>query len=178
MSGFKKAFITKVTGDWRDAATQPTDTLGDIREVGNKVYKYVKWAASASAEVDVTANGDAVCYSDYSANLITADITDIDGVPAGVIVNFANWSAPTTVGDLSDRGYGLVGWIQIKGPATASGTVKTSAQAGDRIDMTSSGVTDLFFTLHAPTHTAGADHVPCGVLLHAANKELYLDCPY
>ncbi len=174
-----QVFTTPLTSAPRPS-TQQTDRVGDIRwefDLSNKAwkcYKYVQLLADeGSADVNIAANGDAVCYDDYSAHTVTPDITDIEGkMPAGIIVNFANWD-----GDVSAN-YGKRMWIQIKGPATVSGTVKSSAAAGDRIDMTSSGVTDLFFTLHAPTHTAGNDHIPCGVLINAGTKEVYLDCPF
>ena len=171
MGSQARIYVTPIDGDWRAGATEQTDKLGTIRWVGNKCYKFVKWAASASAEVDIAANGNAVGYSDYSANLITADATDADEGPAGVIVNFANWTAPNTPGDLSDRGYGLSGWIQIKGPATVPTTPEGSPAAMGGIYQATSS-TDLLFT------KAVTVLPQCGWVLASGGLEIYLDCPY
>ncbi len=174
-----QVFTTPLTDAPRPSTGQ-TDRVGDIRWEWDfsakawKCYKYVQLlAAQGSADVNFAANGDAVAYSDYSAHLVTPDQTDVEGnLAAGIIVNFANWD-----GDVS-AAYSKRMWIQIKGPATLSQTVAASAAAGDRIDLSSASAADLTFTLHAPTHTAGNDTVPCGVLIHAGNKEVLLDCPF
>lgn len=155
-------FVTPLT-DLR-ASTAQVDVLGSIRTEGNKVYKYCILKAVPTAEVDAV-SGDALCYTDYSAHEVGVDLDDQEAtLPAGIALATIDMSA--------DVGKYL--WVQIKGPATVAQTVANSAAAGQQFDLGSANVADKTFTLYVSTN----EYTPAGTLIHAANKEVVLDCTY
>ncbi len=157
-----RTFVMDVT-DAPRASTGQLDILGSHRTIGNKVYKFVRIVTAAqSTDVNVTANGDALGYTDMSGHLVGTDATDAAEGPAGVVSNFANWD-----GDISAvLGYYM--WIQIKGNATVQSV--TTATTFDKIEYSTSS-TDLIFD---KITTLKAD---CGYMV-TATTEIYLDCPY
>lgn len=161
MSGFKTSYVTHVDDAPTSVRKEP---LGTIRFEGNKVYKYVQWKLVPTEDVDGVA-GDAVCYTDYSAHEIGIDLGDMEAsLPAGIVVAAIDMSA--------EKGY--YSWIQIGGPATVSETVAASAAAGQMINLGSASAADKTFTLWIST-----DEFACaGILIHAANKEVLLACPW
>lgn len=143
------------------------DILGSLRwqfDSTNKkwkCYKYVVLKTAPTADVDCVA-GDAICYTDYSANEVGVDITDQEAkLAAGIALAAIDMSA--------DKGKYI--WIQVKGHCTVAQTVGNSAVAGDEISLTGTGAADKTFT------KATTILPKCGVLIHAANKEVYLECP-
>ena len=161
MAGIKTSWLKSVT----NAPTSGNkEGLGSIRIEGNKVYKYVRLKAVPTADVDAVA-GDALCYTDYSAHEVGVDVTDQEAtLPAGIATGAIDMSV--------EKGYYV--WIQIGGPATVSTTVANSAAAGQLFDLGSTGVADKTFTLWISTN----EYTPAGTLIHAANKEVVLSCPW
>ncbi len=155
------SFVTSLT-ELR-SSTQAHDVLGSICFVGSKVYKYVYFKTSPSADVDDVA-GDMVVYSDYSAHEVTTDYTDIDTgeEAAGILTQTVDMSADS----------GKFTWIQIKGYAILGQTVANSAAATQRIGATGTGADDLTFTLGITLLSS------CGTLINATTKEVSLDCTF
>lgn len=152
--GLKKVFITPLD------AVEDTDKegLGTIRFEGNSIYKWVLYK-EGTATLDVVA-GDVVGYvaqDGYLASQVTADVTDQDGVGAGVI------QAAITATD-------KYCWVQIKGPATtaaaltagADGNALTVVGAGDKTLDVSAAVTDAV----------------CAIAQDASAKKIICDFPF
>lgn len=162
MAGRNEIFVQPLTA--LRSSTEQHDVIGSIRRVGNKTYKMCVLKTAPTADVDAVA-GDALCYTDYSAHEVGVDITDAEAkLPAGI--------ATTAIDMSEDKGKFL--WVQIKGPATVAQTVAASAAAGETIDLGSASAADKTFTKWVSTNL----YRPAGVLIHAANKEVLLDCPY
>lgn len=158
-SGIKKVFVTPLTA----VDTVAKDGLGEIRREGNKTYKYVKYD-DGTANLDVLA-GDVVAYLDYDANSVTADMSDSNGIPAGVIVAAAITETDRYV------------WIQIKGAAALAVDV-TGGAVNDDLTV---GATDKAFIQQLFSGTSPnieQNGPPAGTLYDAtaSNMKAILDC--
>ena len=142
------------------ASTEAIDKLGEIRYILNKVYKFVVFKTSPTADVDGVA-GDQVLYTDYSAHEVGTDATDADGtlLAAGILTAAVDMSADS----------GKYMWIQIKGPATMNNAFAADPNIGEAF---APSTTDLTFT------SATTLKQRCGISLHLVNKEVILDCTY
>lgn len=131
-----------------------------------KAYKFVKYV-DGTANLDLAA-GDVVYYVDvtgYSANTVTADVSDSTGaeIGAGVV------QAAVTVD-------GSYFWVQIKGFATLSTALGGSAGDGD--PLTAVGAADKALTKAAEADsTATYKHV-CAVAMDASDMEVICDFPF
>jgi len=156
----KQLFVTQIT-DVNDSTSAHTDSLGDIRWVGNNAYKYVKFN-SATANVAATV-GSLVVYHGANGvddNEVAKDYTD-GSLVAGVLV-----SVP---------GDGQYCWIQIKGPSTL--TIAYTAVPVDGQPITK-GNADGAATKANEVDTAGAYKQVIGHSIDVANKKIVLDCPF
>lgn len=152
-----QTYVMGVT-DTPRISTASVDTLGAIRFIGNKVYKFVKLISSPNdSSVDAAAN-DAAVYTDYSAHEVGVDATDIEAtnLAAGVFIQTVD------MGD--EAGYYL--WIQIKGPATVVAPLGTPV-AGTDLQGSS---TDKKFTKSVTLVQRAATFI--------TGTEVILDCPF
>ena len=144
-----------------------TPSLGDIYfGEGTKVYKFVKYN-DGTANLDLAA-GDVVYYVDvtgYSANTVTADVSDSTGAEIGAGV------AVTAV--TADESYF---WIQIKGFATLA--VALGGSAGDGDPLTAVGAADKALTKAAEADSTGVYKHVCAVAMDASDKEVICDFPF
>jgi hypothetical protein len=154
MPGAKSVFVSALT----EVTTVAKDQLGDLRWVGNKVYKYVQYYEAVAA-VDGVAGE--VCYyytlDGYKNHYVTSDLDQSLEVGAGVLQAI-----------MSDEEYG---WIQIKGDATLSIGLHTDAVDGG--NLTPTGAADG--SLDIPT--AVTDHI-CAIVGDESDKEIVCDFPF
>ena len=159
-----QTYVTQVS-DLPRASTASVDVLGQIRFIGNKVYKYVKYIDLADQDdtsVDA-AVGDQLLYSDYSAHTVTIDGTDVEAGSAG-----GNGAGIATVVVDGVDNAGHYFWMQIQGPATLSTAIAGSPVLGGGI---TGSTTDKTFT-------KAVTLVPQrGTYLNATGPEVILNCP-
>ncbi len=80
MPGFKSVFVSALT----EVTTTIKDQLGDLRFVGNKIYKYVKHMHTGATVTGAV--GDVAVYFaavGYTQNRVVVDYADGDTVPLG-----------------------------------------------------------------------------------------------
>ena len=110
MPGLKQVFVSALT----EHTTVAKDSLGDIRQEGKNVYKYVKYVTNTALLAGAVGS---VCYykdaAGYVASEVMCDLSDSAG----------NLAAGVLMGILAINEYG---WIQIKGHAVCT----TNAAAG------------------------------------------------
>jgi hypothetical protein len=160
MAGYKSVFVSALT----EVTTTQKDDLGDIRWVGNKVYKYVK-LANTTATVAVAA-GDPVAYAadaGYNEHTVVSDMNDAAASPicagtVGAVV--AAVHSPATV---------YYCWVQIKGPVTILTDLSGTADG----DMVYLHTTDKTLVKVA----ALADPI-CGYVADDTAQLVILDCPF
>lgn len=161
----KQLFVTDIT-DVSDSTSAHIDTLGDIRWVGNKCYKYVAFDnGSAVAAVSGNACGY-VADTGYAANTVTSDNSaSYNGGGAGVFV-----SVPAD---------GQYCWIQIKGPVTLNQDPDTGAD-GAGLTYHANATDGMFDRCTDPgSGGAGANSMAqLGVIQDDSAKLVSLDCPY
>jgi len=153
--------------DITSVSTTPDHGLGQIPMASNgKIYKYVLYN-DGTANLDLVA-GDVVIYVDdsgYSANTVTADVSDSTGVEigAGVVV--------TTV--TVDASYM---WIQIKGAATLS--LDPGGSVGDGDALTAVAAADKALTLALEADTAAKYVSVVAIAVDDTAKEIICDFPF
>ncbi len=159
MPGFKNVFVSALD----EVSTTAKDNLGDIRWVGNKVYKYITYSEEAAA-VDGVAGE--VCYyvadTGYGNNDVTSDLSASGGAGAEI-------GAGVLQAAMSDNEFG---WIQIKGLATL--TIALTAGA-DGNAVTPQGSADG--TLDVVVTTVALGHI-CAYITDATAKEILCDFPF
>jgi hypothetical protein len=119
-----------------EASATAKQDLGTIRDEGDKGYKYVQYEAGAGAIAIVA--GSVVAYdatAGYASNLVTGDVSDDDGVGAGV-----------AMAALADGEYG---WIQIWGLSGILEVDCVSGAVGQALTMST--------TTDSTLKVAGAD---------------------
>jgi hypothetical protein len=148
MAGHKSVFVSALT----EVTTTQKDDLGDIRWVGNKVYKYVK-LANVTATIAVV-SGDPVAYladTGYNEHTVVSDASDGATKPicAGVVGAACAAVHGGTV-------YYL--WVQIKGGATINENIAGSTPAdGDALYMSDDKVLTLAAAVDDPICAYAAD---------------------
>ncbi len=152
----KKVFQTKLD----DTSTTDLEGIGVLRFEGAKVYKWIKYHSGTGPVAAVAGNtvvyhGDDAVVADSAAE-VTMDLTDGDGVTAGVL------QAVIATGSY--------GWIQIKGVAVLT-TALTAGADGNA--LTSVGATDGTLDVSG----AVTDHV-AAIAVDASAKIVLLDCPW
>ncbi len=159
MPGFKNVFVSSLT----EHTTVAKDQLGDIRWVGNKVYKYVQYKATAIACVAGRMMGF-FAPDGHKLNQVTMDTSDQE--QAATLVG-----AGLSVVAIATDSYG---WIQIKGPATMSVVIVNGAD-GDPLGLVGAtadvGDLDLHITAVSNSHI-------CAYAGDFSDKEIMLDCPF
>jgi hypothetical protein len=158
MPGHKSVFVSALT----EVTSVAKDSLGDIRWVGNKVYKYVQ-LANTTATVAVAA-GDPVAYGQdagYGSNIVVSDVDDAATSPvcAGVV-------GATCAGVHGGTVYYL--WVQIKGAATILTDLAGGTADGDLATMDA----DKQLTKHT-----GALNI-AAVVTDDTAQLVALDCPF
>lgn len=131
-----------------------------------KAYKFVAYD-DGTANLDLAA-GDVVYYVDvtgYSANTVTADVSDSSGAEIGAGV------AVAAVTEDASRF-----WIQIKGFATLA--VALGGSAGDGDPLTAVGAADKALTKAAEADSTATYKYVCGVAMDASDKEIICDFPF
>ncbi|KKM85133.1 hypothetical protein LCGC14_1292090 [marine sediment metagenome] len=159
----KQLFVTQIA-DTPSATSAHNDTLGDIRWVGNKCYKYVKLAEGAIAVVaGVALHYLATPAAGYNVNIVTADVSTADTIPIAAGVSI---SAPADTNHF---------WMQIKGAATllASTNVTGTPSAGQGVQ---SGATDSDFAVNAGVGAGVDAKLQIGAML--STTVINLDCMY
>lgn len=150
-----------------DVATEAAFKLGTIyQNFDGKVYKYVQYS-DGTANLDLVA-GDVVYYVDdtgYSANVVTADVSDATGAEIG-----AGVAQATVTDDLSYI------WVQIKGPATTAVALGGSAADGD--PLTCVGAADKALTRAVESDTAAVYKAVCAFAQDASAQEIICDFVY
>ncbi len=158
--GLKQVFATGLT----ETSLTDVEGIGTIRFEDGKWYKWVKYD-DGSGDLDIVA-GDVLVYiavTGYAASLVTADLTDGDGltVPAGVAV------ATVTV-DATFM------WIQIKGFVTFSlDVLGTTPVDGDSLTSGLTAGTDK-----AAINDPPLNRMRLGVSLDDSAKTAILECPF
>ena len=143
-----------------------TPSAGTIVWVGNKCYKFVKYAEGTGA-LDL-AVGDVVYYVDdtgYGAHTVTADVSDASGQEIGAGVAQAAVTATNTYF-----------WVQIKGAATLA--VALGGSAGDGDPLTCVGAADKALTKAAESDTAAVYKPVVAFAVDATAKEIICDFPF
>lgn len=134
---YKEIFASQIT----DVDTTARDTLGDLRQVGGKMYKYVKLINDTASVTVAGVAGDPCAFTDggVANNEVTLDNTSADAQP--IVAGFLTASVTGTY----NTAYYL--WIQITGlvtvpTAVTSGVVGTGAMmaAGDKTLTVTTGV--------------------------------------
>ena len=152
--GIKKIFATGLT----ETFAEDREGLGTIRREGNKTYKYIQFDNGSGNVAAVVGN---FCYyvavTGYMASLVTMDITDFDGVGAGVFQAI-----------IPDQYYG---WIQIGGPATLTTAHLAGADgnAMTAVGATTDGTLDV---------SALVTDFICAIALDHSAKTVALLCPH
>lgn len=167
-SGIKKVFATPLN----EVSTIVKEELGTLRFEGNKVYKYVK-IQNATATVAFVA-GDMACYraDKYDENQVVTDFTDADtiGIPAGALQGAG-------AGVLATAYYG---WVQVRGFATLNQALAGSPSVGDELTALAATAdktaTARLYSGTSPNIKANGGLL--GRVMHVANKEVILECPY
>ncbi len=153
-NGIKKIFATGL----EETANQDLEGLGAIRREGDKTYKWVLFNNGSGSVAAVVGNfAYFIAVTGYIAHTVTMDLTDADGVGAGVFQSI-----------IADGEYG---WIQIGGPATLT----TAHLAGaDGNAMTAVGAsTDGTLDVSALV----TDFI-CAIAVDASAKTVALLCPH
>ncbi len=160
MPGFKNVFVSGLT----EHTTVAKDQLGDIRFVGNKIYKYITYSHEAAA-VDGVAGE--VCYyvddTGYEANDVTSDLSAAGGdesIGAGVLQ-----------ANMADNEFG---WIQIKGAATLTIGIVAGADGQPLTPLgaaASDGSLDLVDTDIALGHV-------CALIIDKSDDIILCDFPF
>jgi hypothetical protein len=136
-----------------------TPGLGDVFwGTGGKVYKFVQYDAGTAAVAGVA--GEVTYYNGtgaYGTFIVTSDVSDTNGVGAGVLQAAA-----------ADQEYC---WVQIKGPATLS-IALTAGANGDSLTPTGAGDGTLDLATAAET-----DHI-CAQVDDAATNKIVCDFPW
>lgn len=153
----KKVFITKLT----DTSADDLEGIGVIRFEGARVFKWIKFDNGQGNVASVVGNcsyyfGDTSVILD-SAAIVTMDLTDSDGIAAGIFQAI-----------IADGEYG---WVQIKGVAIMNIAFKAGA---DGNAMTAVGAaTDGELDVAALV----TDHY-AGYAIDISAKIILLDCPW
>lgn len=159
MPGFKNVFVSALD----EVSTVAKDSLGDIRWVGNKVYKYVQYKATAIACVAGTMVGY-YAPDGHKLHQVTLDSSDQEQAATLLAAGITQAIIPTD-------GYG---WIQIKGNALMSVAVIAAAD-GDPLTLVGAtadtGDLDLYITTVANSHL-------CAWAGDVSDKEVIVDCPF
>ncbi len=160
MPGSKTVFVSSLT----EVTTVAKDQLGDIRWVGNKVYKYVK-LLNATATVAVAA-GDPVAYAadtGYGSNIVVSDMDDAATSPvcAGVV--------GAAVAGVHSPAVGYYCWVQIKGVVTILTDLSGTAD-GDMVYMPATDKT--------LAKMAAVGDPLCGYVTDDTAQLVCLDCPF
>jgi len=148
------------------ASAGATPELGTIYWSRNKAYKFVKYEEGTGA-LDLAA-GDVVYYVDvtgYTANIVTADVSDSTGAEIGAGVAQA-------VVDEDGAGF----WVQIKGAATLA--VALGGSAGDGDPLTAVGAADKALTKAAEADTTAVYKAVVAFAMDASDKEIICDFPF
>lgn len=156
----KQLFVTSIT-DTNASTSHHIDTLGDIRWVGNKCYKYVQYS-TGSGTVAATA-GSAVVYegtAGLAGNIVTKDYTD------GICVAGILAAAP------ADNEYC---WIQIKGPVVTTVAFTSAPVAGQPMTI---GTADGALTELAISGNAVANGQQTVGFAITTDNDVLLDCPF
>lgn len=124
MPGFQTAFRTQLT----DVDSTAKETLGSVRWVGNKLYKYVK-LLNTSDSISVAAN-DSVAYAlgQYANHVVVSDMTDSQAtnpVGAGLV----------QAGLAATAGTAYYLWIQTQGPASPLKNFGGAPNDGDALNQ-------------------------------------------
>lgn len=148
---------TFVTRNLTDQSTTDLESVGTLRFVDGKLYKWVQYK-EGSAAVDGVADEVAYYYTldGYKNNEVTSDLSDSVEIGAGVLqANMDN---------------DVYGWIQIKGAATLA-LALTAGADGDPLTPTGSadGTLDV--------SGAVTDNV-CAIAGDISDKEVICDFPF
>ena len=148
---------TFVTRNLTDQSTTDLESVGTLRFVDGKLYKWVQYK-DGSAAVDGVADEVAYYYTldGYKNNEVTSDLSDSVEIGAGVLqANMDN---------------DVYGWIQIKGAATLA-LALTAGADGDPLTPTGSadGTLDV--------SGAVTDNV-CAIAGDISDKEVICDFPF
>lgn len=150
---YQDIFVTQIS----DVDSSARDTVGAIRILDNKKYKYVMIKNTTATVAGVA--GDPVAYFpgavDGTSARVVIDLTDADTIPVP-----AGFLCGTVAGTLTVAYYG---WIQLTGQVTVP-TAVTSGVVGNPVYLTT---TDKTCAKSVEADSAAAYKANMGILITA-----------